>query len=409
MGHSNLAETMKVTFKAAIALLVLIVGVKAQNQLPKDYQSPDEIITLSADMTFEEAFEILSKVAYKAEGKTIIDPLKRQGRIDVQIVNLPWKKAFEIILKAHRLSYKEHEKFYEVVGEAEQIRPGEMLPSLSTREVRIEAIFFEANRQRLAEAGIDWSFLYSSNTLSSSFGVDGATGVSDEIVEGNLNYSTLQDGTEYTISSVLRAFESRNLGRILAQPEIVVTSGKEGRIQVGQDFSIKTRDFAGNVIDNFFSTGTILKVTPVVYTEDGIQFIHLTIHAERSSAQPDVVSTTINKSEAETEVLLVNGETTMVGGLFSREYSTVRKGVPYLKDLPWWFFGFRYIFGQNLKNVSDKELIVVLRASLLPDLRTRAAQPRLDVGKRFEKNRQDELKKLDRHWEDGVESKENLD
>ncbi len=307
------------------------------------------------------------------------------------------------------MSYKEHEKFYEIVGEAEQIRPGEALPSLSTREVRIEAIFFEANRQQLAEAGIDWSFLYSTNSMSSSFNVDGATGVSDEIVEGNFNYSTLQDGTEYTISSILRAFESRNLGRILAQPEIVVASGKEGRIQVGQDFSIKTRDFAGNIIDNFFSTGTILKVTPVVYTEDGIQFIHLTIHAERSSAQPDVVSTTINKSEAETEVLLVDGESTMVGGLYSREYSNVRKGVPYLKDLPWWVLGLRYVFGQNLKSVNDKELIVILRATLLPDLRTRAAQKRLDLGKRFEKNRRNKRKELDKDWEDGVESQEDLD
>ncbi len=69
---------MKATLKTALVLLLLAIGAKAQDKLPKEYQSPDEIITLSADMSFEEAFEILSKVAYRVEGKTIIDPLKRQ-------------------------------------------------------------------------------------------------------------------------------------------------------------------------------------------------------------------------------------------------------------------------------------------------------------------------------------------
>lgn len=395
---------MKLIFPGALLGLWFAFGVAAQDRLPQEYISPDEIITLSADMSFDQAFEILSKIAYEKEGKTIIDPAKRQGRIDVQIVNLPWKKAFEVILKAHRLSYKEHEKFYEVIGETTKVDPSKVEVSLSSREVRIQAIFFEADRRALAESGIDWSFLRSGSVLSGSFGVSGATGVSDEIVEGNLSYTKTIEGADYEISGMLRAFESMNLGRILAQPEIVVISGREGRIQVGQDFSIKTRDFAGNVIDNFFSTGTILTVTPVVFSEDDIRFIHLKIKAERSSATPDVVSTTINKSEATTEVILVNGECTSIGGLYNRELKMVRKGVPYLKDLPWWVLGLRYVFGQNLKDVSDKELLVVLRASLVPDLRSRSTATRLPAGEVFQKERQGSTEEFDRNWDQGIKS-----
>ena len=61
----------------------------------------------------------------------------------------------------------------------------------------------------------------------------------------------------------------------------------KGRIQVGSDISIKQRDFAGNVIENFFSTGTIIEVTPYIYNEDDVNYILLDVSVERSSYVPD--------------------------------------------------------------------------------------------------------------------------
>jgi general secretion pathway protein D len=362
---------MHKTLIAFLLLMAPILVCAAQNRLPQEYTSPDEIITLSSDMTFEQAFTILSKMSLEKVGKIIIDPLKHQGRIEVDIVNLPWKKAFEVILKAHHLRYVEHEKFFEVTGDPEVIDPSKVMINGSSREICIEAIFFEGDRHALSEAGIDWSILNSGNNFTGGFEVNGATATSSDLVQGNLNYTTKVGDADLTITGLLRAYESKNLGRILSQPQIVVLSGKEGRIQVGQDFSIKTRDFAGNIMDQFYSTGTILTVTPAIYNDNGMDFIHLSIHAERSNAIPDVVSTTINKSQADTQVLLLNGESTMVGGLYSRDFKTSRKGVPYLKDLPWWVLGLKYVFGYNLIESEDKELIVVLRARLLPELKIR--------------------------------------
>jgi general secretion pathway protein D len=392
----------KVMLKPALFTLlmaVLILPVAAQNKLPQEYTTADEIITLSADMSFEQAFIILSKISIAKEGKIIIDPAKRQGRIDVDIVNLPWKKAFEVILKAHRLKYVEHEKFYEVVGDVEQVSEDKTKVTMTSREVRIEAIFFEGDRHALAESGVDWSFLRSGNTMSGGFTVNGASSVSSDIVEGNLSYSTNSGGIDYTVSGMFKAFESQNLGRILAQPYIVVLSGREGRIQVGQDFSIKTRDFAGNIIDNFFSTGTILTVIPTTFSENGVNYVHLKIHAERSNALPDAVSTTINKSQADTQVLLLDGESTMVGGLYNREYKSVRKGVPYLKDLPWWVFGLRYLFGYDLKDGTDKELMVLLKASIIPDLKTRAGTSLKSLNEVFDKDQENYQNKMQQNWD----------
>ena len=62
-------------------------------------------------------------------------------------------------------------------------------------------------------------------------------------------------------TAMFRFFEREGLGEIISSPNIVVRDKKQGRIQVGSDFSIQTRDFAGNTIEKFYPTGTIIEVT----------------------------------------------------------------------------------------------------------------------------------------------------
>jgi type IV pilus assembly protein PilQ len=169
----------------------------------------------------------------------------------------------------------------------------------------------------------------------------------------------------------LNTLELLNVGEILSSPRIKVMDGQQGDIQVGQDFSIKQRDFAGNITDAFFSTGTILTVTPHIISERDTSFIFLDLRAERSTANPDPVSTIINKQEAVTQVLLYSGESTVIAGLYETDQLTIRRGVPFLKDLPPWFFGLRYIFGYNSYETSQNELIIVVRAEIIPSMRER--------------------------------------
>jgi type IV pilus assembly protein PilQ len=166
----------------------------------------------------------------------------------------------------------------------------------------------------------------------------------------------------------------------MSSPDIVVRSGQEGRIQVGQDFSIRERDFAGNLIDKFYSAGTIAKVTPQVITEQGVSFIHMNVDVERSDVQPGAISTIINKTKATTNLLLLDGEESIIGGLYNSETDVVREGIPFLKDLPWYVFGLRYLFGFNSDNVVKKELVILLKAELVPTLQERITQKTKEDG-----------------------------
>jgi type IV pilus assembly protein PilQ len=166
-------------------------------------------------------------------------------------------------------------------------------------------------------------------------------------------------------------FEEESLGEIIASPSVTVRNMQKGRIQIGSDYSIKQRDFAGNVTDKFFSTGSIVDVTPYIYREDSTDYILLQLNVERSSAVPSEVSTEIKKTSANTQVLMLNGEETVIGGLFINEETTDRTGIPVLKDLPWWVLGIRYLTGSDSKTTKKKEVVILIKTELLPTLKER--------------------------------------
>ncbi len=133
-----------------------------------------------------------------------------------------------------------------------------------------------------------------------------------------------------------------------------------------------------------------------VITDGGQTFIHLALEAERSSGTPGQISTVISKTQARTEVLLLDGEETVVGGLYSTDEIIIRDGIPLLKDLPWWVFGIRYLTGYNRTSYSQRELIVLLKVELVPTLEERLAREieRRDLIKEKRKEFGQQIKRL---------------
>ena len=356
-------------------------------EYPIEHTAPDELVSLSAGTPLAQALFILSKFSSKFESRVIIDPKRHKGNIGVDIENMHWKKAFEMVLRANGLWYVTYETYYEVVEpgvkkETKQKKGAALTPK--TREVKIEAIFFEGDRQLLNELGVDWTTLRNGSLMLGAVQA-GASKVSEDLIALGLA-KTSSHGKVY-VDALLRAIESAEKGRIIASPKIVVMVGKTARIQVGQDFTVNTRDFAGNVVSEFYSTGTIMTVTPTVFRDkNGREFIHLDIKVERSSLV-DPVNVTINKTEAKSSILLYDGEDTAIAGLYSTERKRQRKGVPLLKDLPWWFFGLRYLMGYNRVEKKDQELVILLKAKLLPTLPERVASK---TGEKTEFDKADE-------------------
>ncbi len=393
--------------------------VYAQDEYPREYTDPNQIIAFDKTTPYVEAMEVINQFLQEYRSKFIIDQSGAGGNIDVNLPAMHWEDALKFILRIKGLGTKEFEDYVEIVplsqleaeaaaanpASAQAVNPNAAASddyNLETREIRINATFFEGNKRALQEIGIDWSTLTTNvpdniNDIVTGDGIDPAAGVpqgtefTDQFVSVNsFNASGVSQnvfnalinlgevGPGIRVQTLFSAFEADNIGEVIASPSVKVIDGQEGRIQVGQDFSIKQRDIAGNVTDQFFSTGTILTATPRLIEINDTTFIHIDLQVERSSALPDAVSTIINKQTANTQALLLDGEATSIAGLYRTEENKVRRGVPILKDLPPWFFGLRYLFGYNSNDYVENELIIIVQAKLEESLEERLAKRSFD-------------------------------
>lgn len=355
--------------------LVILGPAWGQRVTPLGPVAERDLVTLTPEIPFDRALEVIQNLG----NRTVVDPRHRTTPIGVDIDRESWRQALEMIARAHGLEVITRERYLELrpTGEAEEGEEEYIDPSkatLDSREVDIKAVFFEASQEALREFGIDWSTL-SGGRVDVSTAFTGAGKVSQEqfsaSVGGNISRSIRVD-------ALLNTFESMRRGEVIARPQIKVRSGKQGQIQVGTDFRVTTTDYAGNTITQFFSTGTILNVQPLIITEDDTDFVDLMVEAERSSLL-DPELQLVSKTNARTTTLLMDGEQTAIGGLYGREINTARSGIPVLKDLPPWALGLRYLFGYNSSDVSKTELIVLLEVEIVPSVRERVRE-RLQEG-----------------------------
>jgi len=374
------------TFIYSLLLIFMFVGStfpqKYWERRLKDYNNPDELVTLSQALPFNEAVALLSKVSESTTGKRIVSTAVSENPIGIEIESMPYDKALFMIVQYNGLVMEEKEDVIiikNLVGE--QVMPGDIYASVDSREVKISAVFFEVDVQETKDRGIDWKFLLSQNGLD--FGTDLLTQTTSQTAaKTNPSQYVTNVAGDFKLgdfygqaTAMFRFFESEGLGEIIASPNIIVRDKNKGRIQVGSDFSVITKDFAGNTIEKFFPTGTIIEVTPHVYNEKGIDYVLLNIMVEKSSFVLNEKSTEIKKSTATTQVLNLNGEESILGGLFVNDQTITRNGIPFLKDLPWWVFGIRYLTGSDQTINRKKELVILLKTELLPTLKERLENP----------------------------------
>ncbi len=391
-------------------LLLVIIGISiwsvkseaqinaAPKELRHNYVSPEQIVTITSTTPFDQALAILDSYSRKFLNKIIVDPDDHKNAIGVDVDRMQWLDALETILRANNLWYKEYESYIQIIpgqqtqqviakGETPQapsLPPG--TPTLSSREVNIQAVFFEADVSKLNAHGININYMIQGTLngivpLSSSTpnviispGASSNGGVAS--VPGQLNVSGQYNLNNFgTLSALFGILESEDYGKILSSPEITVRSGQAGQVQVGQNFFVTTKDFAGNTIQQQENAGIMINVTPTVYQQDSVDFVSLDLQLTNSALSGlGTTSQVVNTEQASTKILLLNGEQTTIGGLYTTTNTIHREGIPILKDLPWWVFGIRYLTGSDNITTQSKELIMLLKATILPTLKERSEQ-----------------------------------
>lgn len=365
-----------------IVLLVLVSMSALLGQVDNQRKMEQETVSFLETTNYNDALQILETFSWKYDRKKIINLSPVNEPIGIPIHNLTWRRALEMITLKKGLIIEETvgaiiTKSRDSGISADEMKKPLIQSEINTKQVRISAVAFTCDKAYLKSLGIDWSTLFNGK-VNAAINFNTSNYVPSPVLDisgsrsTNLNNISGLEGTTIDVDAMLNVIESNELGTVIAKPSVTVSSGKKGFIQVGQDISIKTVDDAGNTTDKFFSTGVIMNVEPTILTsEDSIEVVHLITAVERSSATPGTISTIINKNTSSTDIIMYDGEETVIGGLYSTDELKTRAGIPLLRDLPWWVFGIRYLTGYFKVEKKERELVIIIKADIVENAITR--------------------------------------
>lgn len=264
---------------------------------------------------------------------------------------------------------------------------------VQTAQVAIQGLIFEADTQIARDLGVRWGASYvaspeTGNPTGRNFpgriGVGGAgprdvvgggegegEGVSTPIlvdfpakgvaagagstlglVLGSLDGSTQLDAE-------ITAIENDGKGKVISRPKVITLNNREAQIQSLEILRVKLPS-TGTVINTgpggsagsntvateAIDTGIILRVTPQV-SSDGYILLQLFVKSSvPSTATTDDIPNEISR-QATSQVLVRDGETVVIGGVYRQQANKAEGGVPWLKDIP--------VFGWLFKNQSTQD------------------------------------------------------
>ncbi|MEM8558700.1 MAG: type II and III secretion system protein [Bacteroidota bacterium] len=367
------------------------------------YVPPDQVVSFLPTTRMDQFLAYVNPIFARVTGKQVVDPEDRTSEIGIPVSGMFFVDAFEAVLDANELAYRETERFFvieEVVDEANEgldnsgalsADAGAELPATArTREIRIDAVIFELNANKARQTGTNWQVLFGEGGGGATGGQQTGGGAGNDVPQFSVNTSffealdaIIKGPNRMELDVLIRLFryaEERGLGETVATPSVTVMSEQTGSIQSGVNIPINVQDFQGNTVTQFVNTGIIVNVTPTLISDgsdvgpdgDPIEFIHMDIAVDKSTGRPQGDQVAIATNNVNTQRTLIDGEMTLIGGLYSTEESVSRRGVPILMDIPI----LNYLFSFKTKTFVQNELLVVLQARVEEPLRARAESAR---------------------------------
>jgi type IV pilus assembly protein PilQ len=233
-------------------------------------------------------------------------------------------------------------------------------------QVRIEARIVETTKRFNRSLGIDWSFdaiadaahgnttgLMFPNNANAQGGVNLLTG-------GNNAFLGLSMGNvlnTFTLDASLQAAESEGLINILSTPSVTVLNNGSASIQSGLQIPIQT--VANNTVSVQFVNATLrLRVTPHI-TAEGTVLMDINVQKRTPQLAFAVVGATnapIDTKQARTRVIVRDGGTTVIGGIYEVSTDQGSDRVPGLANIP--VIG--HLFKNHRRTDENKELLIFI-------------------------------------------------
>jgi type IV pilus assembly protein PilQ len=237
------------------------------------------------------------------------------------------------------------------------------------RQVLIEARIVNASTSFSKALGIRWggerSFGDGANTFTLSGGLDAEDGdallVDLGIDKAPASIALGYAGNSALLQLELSALEASGEGEVIAQPKVTTQDQQVARIESGVQipYQAQAGGTAGGSITQFVTAALSLQVTPQI-TPDGRIIMLLDIHQDSVVKSPDAVPA-IATNAITTRVLVNDGDTVVLGGVFREEESVTVSKTPLLADIP--YLG--GLFRRTDRDRTKTELLIFITPSII--------------------------------------------
>jgi type IV pilus assembly protein PilQ len=250
-----------------------------------------------------------------------------------------------------------------------------------TAQVLIEAHIIEATSETARELGVQWGGLYTGSdywvtpNASDGIGLTGAdtvnptsgwasnfpADVSGASVDGaGFALGMIVQSGDLLLSAQLNALEEEGKLNILSKPSITTLDNQTAIIESGDEVPFQTVD--DNKVQIEYKKAVLrLEVTPHVIEGDTLKMDIITNKDELDFTRTVSGNPTVITKKAETNVVLFDGQTTVIGGLNKQTDRDLDYGLPWLRSIP----GLGYLFKGESKSSQMQELLIFITPHIL--------------------------------------------
>ena len=178
---------------------------------------------------------------------------------------------------------------------------------------------------------------------------------------GTLSFILFNEGLSRFLSLELSALEADGKGKIISSPRVLTADQIEALIEQGTEIPYQQASSSGATAVSFRKASLSLKVKPQI-TPDGNVIMTLDVNKDQPGATT-TAGVQINTKHVKTEVLVENGGTVVIGGIYEQNDRTDVTKVPFLGDLP--FVGI--LFKNTNTTTSKTELLVFITPRIVTE------------------------------------------
>ncbi len=240
---------------------------------------------------------------------------------------------------------------------------------IPVRQVIIESRMVTVKDNINEELGIRWGVTDTGSDSATSGSLTGADNAGNGIIPSlsdrlNVNLpvanpagsiafqvARLADGTILDLE--LSAMEKENKGEIIASPRITTANQKEAYIEQGVEIPYQEAASSGATSTQFKKAVLSLTVTPHITPDDRI-ILDLVVTQDTVSDVSNGTAPAIDTQRIGTQVLVNNGETIVLGGIYQQQIISSVSKVPVLGDIP--YFGWMF---RNSSNFNEKKELLI--------------------------------------------------